>query len=86
MKAAFERGKRVPEDISVIGFDDIEFAQFTTPSLTTIKRPIEEISAEGARKLLRLIDDPSAAGERLFLKTELMRRNSTAKPAGLEAI
>ncbi|CAM4354451.1 MAG: LacI family DNA-binding transcriptional regulator [Paenibacillus macerans] len=86
MKAAFERGKRVPEDISVIGFDDIEFAQFTTPSLTTIKRPIEEISAEGARKLLRLIDDPSAAGETLFLKTELMRRNSTAKPAGLEAI
>lgn len=83
MKAILERGLRVPEDISVVGFDDIEFAQFTTPSLTTIKRPIEEISAEGARRLLELIDDPAAAGETLFLKTELIKRNSTGRPADL---
>lgn len=79
MNAAFEHGLKIPKDLSVVGFDDIGYSQFTTPPLTTIKRPIEEISAEGARKLLALIDDPAAGGEALFLTTELVERKSTAR-------
>ena len=70
-----QAGRRVPDDIAVIGFDDIELARYTEPPLTTVRQPIEEIGRRLARQLLRL-----AAGEEiesaLILPTELVIRES----------
>ncbi|MGC5050212.1 LacI family DNA-binding transcriptional regulator [Micromonospora sp. DT48] len=70
-----EAGRRVPEDVAVIGFDDIETAAYTDPPLTTVRQPIVELGRQGTRLLLRL-----AAGEEvepaLILPTELIIRDS----------
>ncbi|MFY1578824.1 LacI family DNA-binding transcriptional regulator [Verrucosispora sp. WMMD703] len=70
-----EAGRRVPEDVAVIGFDDIETAAYTDPPLTTVRQPIVELGRQGTRLLLRL-----AAGEdvepALILPTELIIRES----------
>ncbi|QDY82346.1 LacI family transcriptional regulator [Paenibacillus polymyxa] len=79
MNAVFENGLKVPEDISVIGFDDIGFSMYTTPPLTTVKRPIEQISERGAACILERIQSPSTEGELIFMETVLMKRKSTAQ-------
>ncbi|WBB66223.1 LacI family DNA-binding transcriptional regulator [Micromonospora sp. WMMD812] len=70
-----EAGRRVPEDVAVIGFDDIETAAYTEPPLTTVRQPIQEIGRQMTRQLLRL-----AAGETIepavMLPTELILRDS----------
>lgn len=70
-----EAGRRVPDDVAVIGFDDIEMARFTEPPLTTVRQPIHEMGRRMTRQLLRL-----AAGEEvepaLILPTELVVRES----------
>ncbi|MEU1809489.1 LacI family DNA-binding transcriptional regulator [Micromonospora aurantiaca (nom. illeg.)] len=70
-----ESGRRVPEDVAVIGFDDIETAAYTEPPLTTVRQPIVELGRSMTRQLLRI-----AAGEdveqALMLPTELVRRES----------
>ena len=70
-----EAGRRVPDDVAVIGFDDIETAAYTDPPLTTVRQPILELGRQGTRLLLRL-----AAGEAvepaLILPTELVIRES----------
>ncbi|MEU4472268.1 LacI family DNA-binding transcriptional regulator [Micromonospora sp. NPDC023888] len=70
-----EAGRRVPEDVAVIGFDDIETAAYTEPPLTTVRQPIVELGRRMTRQLLRL-----AAGETIeqavMLPTELIRRAS----------
>jgi DNA-binding LacI/PurR family transcriptional regulator len=68
-------GRRVPEDVAVIGFDDIELAAYTDPPLTTVRQPIQEIGRQMARQLLNL-----AAGRpvepALVLPTALVIRES----------
>ncbi|MDN4071833.1 LacI family DNA-binding transcriptional regulator [Fictibacillus terranigra] len=76
MNAVFAKGLKVPEDISIIGFDDIGFAQYTTPRLTTVKRPVEKISIKGAKRLLAAIGGSSAESEVLYEKTSLILRDS----------
>lgn len=76
MKALGEKGIRVPEDMSLIGFDDNVFSSYLTPALTTIKRPIEKISQEGALRLIQLIEGKEVSKETLYLKTELVQRES----------
>ena len=76
IKAIFDRGLRVPEDISLVGFDDIDFSEYTTPALTTVKRPIEEISIVGAKKLMEVINGKEYEGEKVHIKTELILRDS----------
>ncbi|MFF0875170.1 LacI family DNA-binding transcriptional regulator [Micromonospora aurantiaca (nom. illeg.)] len=70
-----EAGRRVPEDVAVIGFDDIETAAYTEPPLTTVRQPIVELGRSMTRQLLRI-----AAGEEveqaLVLPTELVLRES----------
>ncbi|MDU5110694.1 MAG: LacI family DNA-binding transcriptional regulator [Clostridium sp.] len=80
IKAIFEKGLSVPKDISIIGFDDIGFAEYATPSLTTIKRPLEEISVMGAEKMIDLIDKKDYKGEKVYIETELIVRESTCIP------
>ncbi|MEU8299409.1 LacI family DNA-binding transcriptional regulator [Micromonospora sp. NPDC048909] len=70
-----EAGRRVPQDVAVIGFDDIETAAYTEPPLTTVRQPIQEIGRQMTRQLLRL-----AAGgtiePAMMLPTELILRDS----------
>lgn len=76
IKAAFDNGLRVPEDISIIGFDDVEFSAYLTPALTTIKRPIEEMSVIAGRKIIEIINSGIYEGEKIYAETDLVLRDS----------
>lgn len=71
-----ERGLRIPEDVAVVGFDDILLAQEMIPSLTSIQIPLLELGQRAARKVLRLIDDPTADCESEALAVELVERGT----------
>ncbi|MCM3726824.1 LacI family transcriptional regulator [Neobacillus cucumis] len=79
INAAFAKGLNVPKDISVIGFDDIQVARYTNPSLTTVKKPIEKISRHGAEKILEAIENQDMKGEKIFIETELVIRKSVSE-------
>jgi LacI family transcriptional regulator len=81
IEAARGRGLRIPDDLSVVGFDDTPVARLAAPPLTTVRQPLREMGAVAVRTALRL-----AAGERVDshhveLATELVARQSTAPPA-----
>ena len=78
IRVAVERGLRVPEDLSVIGFDDIPEAAFHTPQLSTVRQPLTEMGAAAVRVLLSMMD----GGERedVRMPAELKARESTAAP------
>ncbi len=71
------RGRRVPEDVAVVGFDDSFLARHTHPPLTTVRQPVEELGTTIARVLLREIADPTAPRQHLTLPTELVVRESS---------
>lgn len=83
MKAIHEKQLSVPGDISVVGFDDQLFSAFVSPALTTVRRPIEEISREGAAKLLTLIENKQVQKETIFVHTELVIRDSVKTIGGV---
>ncbi|NUP01964.1 MAG: substrate-binding domain-containing protein, partial [Nonomuraea sp.] len=78
MEAARARGLRIPEDLSIVGFDDTQIARMASPQLSTVRQPLREMGRAALRTALRL-----AAGERIDshhveLATELVVRGSTA--------
>ena len=76
--AAEERGLKVPEDISLVGFDDIDEAEHTRPPLTTVRQPVREKGAEAARLLLAAVDRRDfEPPEHRRLGTQLITREST---------
>lgn len=76
MRALREAGKRIPEDISVIGYDDIPGAEYADPPLTTIRQPMREVGAVAARILIQRIEQEEQAGSEILLKPELVQRGS----------
>ncbi len=76
MEAARERGLRLPEDLSIIGFDDIPQALHVHPELTTVRQPLEAMGRRAAMLLLHYIAHPDAEIERVELSTELIVRQS----------
>jgi DNA-binding LacI/PurR family transcriptional regulator len=68
-------GKRVPEDIALVGFDDIDISRYLVPPLTTVRAPIEQAGREAARQLVRLIRQRQA-DPLVLLPTELVIRRS----------
>ncbi len=80
MEAARERGWRLPEDLSIVGFDDIPQAAHVHPALTTVRQPLEEMGRSAARLLLHYIAEPTAEVERIELPTELILRESCQAP------
>jgi DNA-binding LacI/PurR family transcriptional regulator len=79
IRALRDAGLRVPEDVSVIGFDDILGASYHTPSLTTVRQPLEEMGRQGARILLERIAKPDAEfTAETVLQPQLIVRESTA--------
>ena len=79
MKATFEAGLNVPADISFMGFDGGQLGDYLTPALTTVRRPIIEVSRKGAERLLNIIESNDVKGEKLYINTELVERESVAK-------
>ena len=75
-----EAGLRVPDDISVIGFDDIPTAAQFFPPLTTIRQPIRQVGRSAVNTLLALIAGIDAASPQVTLPTEIVLRASTAPP------
>jgi DNA-binding LacI/PurR family transcriptional regulator len=69
-------GRRVPEDVAVIGFDDFELAQHTDPPLTTVRQPLEEIGHTMVRLLLEEMEQPEVAWRHVILRTRLVVRGS----------
>jgi LacI family transcriptional regulator len=78
MDAARECGLRIPDDISIIGFDDIPQASFVYPKLTTVHQPLEQMGQIAAKMLLERIEDPSRPPQRVALATQLVIRDSCA--------
>jgi LacI family transcriptional regulator, galactose operon repressor len=80
-EAVRRRGLRIPEDISVVGFDDLPEARWASPPLTTVRQPLAEMGLLAARTILRLARGDELESPRLELATELVVRDSTAPPA-----
>jgi LacI family transcriptional regulator, galactose operon repressor len=81
-EAARQRGLRVPQDISVVGFDDLPISRWVPPPLTTVRQPLAEMGQAAARMLGDLIEGVPLHSGRVELSTELIIRESTAAPAG----
>ncbi|MEU9167266.1 substrate-binding domain-containing protein [Streptomyces sp. NPDC048420] len=81
-EALAERGLRVPDDMSVVGFDDLPEARWTTPPLTTVRQPLSEMAATALRLLVRMMEGDRPESTRTELSTRLVERASTAAPRG----
>jgi DNA-binding LacI/PurR family transcriptional regulator len=60
IRALTEAGRRVPDDVSVVGFDDIPVAAYVTPPLTTVRQPFDAVAQEGIKRLVHAIESPDA--------------------------
>jgi LacI family transcriptional regulator len=80
MHAAEEIGLRIPDDLSVVGYDDLPIASYTIPPLTTVAQPIMQMGETAAEVLLRHIENADLAPERVVLPTHLVVRATTAPP------
>ena len=76
LRALDEAGLRVPDQIAMVGFDDMPFAATTKPPLTTIRQPIAEIGEEAVRMLISLVEGTSAGPCQVVLPTHLVIRES----------
>lgn len=82
LDAIHEARLRIPEDISVIGFDDIPHASLVFPRLTTVRQPLVQIGQTAVRLLLEKFENPAVVARRVTLSTELVIRDSCAPPPG----
>jgi LacI family transcriptional regulator len=76
------RGLRCPDDVSVMGFDDIPQSAFTHPALTTMRQPLEKMGRVATQMLLDYLKDSEMQMRRIELPTELIIRDSCKPPAG----
>ena len=82
LQAASRLGRRVPDDLAVVGFDDTPESPFFSPSLTTVRQPLSELGESAVREVHRIIEarhagDDNAAPASLWLQTRLVKRAST---------
>jgi DNA-binding LacI/PurR family transcriptional regulator len=80
LAAIREAGLRCPEDISLVGFDDLEISEFTNPPLTTVAQPGYQMGAKGVTLLLKRLKGPDEKSEELVLMPELKIRQSVSPP------
>jgi DNA-binding LacI/PurR family transcriptional regulator len=81
LRAARQLGLAVPDDLSVIGYDNLPLAAWTSPALTTVHQPLRDMAGSAARMLLDLARGAGPSTDRIDLVTELVVRESTARPA-----
>lgn len=82
MRSAQERGYTIPADLSIIGFDNIFGSDFTSPPLTTIQMPLNEVGARAVEALLKSLGEEIETGQYETLTTSLVTRESTEKAKG----
>ena len=82
LRAMHERGRAIPGEISIVGFDDIPEAQYFTPPLTTIRQDFDELGSSSLRILLRMIESRDPVPAVPAARPELVVRASTARPGG----
>jgi len=80
--AAWKRGVRIPDDLSVIAFNDLQTTRYMTPPLTTMGFNTAHIGRVGANLLVRQIESDDVETERVVITEKLIERQSTAPPAG----
>jgi LacI family transcriptional regulator len=80
-EAARQRGLRIPQDLSVVGFDDLPLARWVSPPMTTVRQPLAEMGRVAAEVLGDLIEGVPPRSRRVELSTELIVRESTTPPA-----
>lgn len=76
MRAISEAGRRIPEDVAIVGFDDLPPATSVTPPLTTVRQPVEQLGATAAEILIERLQDVDVGPKRIILPTELIVRAS----------
>ncbi len=79
MKGFSDAGLRIPDDISIVGFDDLEISQYLTPALTTVKQQISLKGQKAVELLLKHIDDPNLSKQEEILPLQLVSRGSVKK-------
>lgn len=86
MRCIHDAGLRVPEDISVIGYDNLSVSNITTPKLTTIEQPFGMIGAEGARHIIKLLTEGEQLPEKgnFYLPYKIIERESVAEIAAAD--
>lgn len=80
MDALKQRGIRIPQDISLVGFGDYRFTSHTIPPLTTVHQPVHELGQRAAEILLKLIEGGTQKPVRITLRASLVIRDSTTNP------
>ena len=80
LHAVHAAGLRVPDDISIVGFDDIPLTRYTNPSLTTVRMTASDVGATAFNALYRLIGEEAVEGDVYQIPTRLIVRESTARP------
>lgn len=80
MDAVRSRGLRVPDDISILGFDDIPQSAVICPALTTVRQPLEQMGRVATQMLLDILKNPEKEVDQIKLPTELIIRGSTQSP------
>jgi len=83
MRAFQDAGLRIPEDVSVVGFDDIRIAVHNNPSLTTVRQPLPKMGEIAARTLLNRIEEHEEWVPEIAIEPEFVVRNSTARAQAL---
>lgn len=84
IRRAREVGLRIPDDLAVIGFDDVPWADFIDPGLTTVRQPLADLGTQAATLLHRRISDPSHPPQLRTLPVELVIRGSAILASGME--
>lgn len=80
ISALRDAGLRIPQDVSVIGYDDIPLASYFDPPLTTIRQPIDEFGRHGAQLLIEAVQNSKFNPKQVRLNAQLVERNSCAPP------
>lgn len=78
--AARSLGLRVPRDLSIVGYDDLQLAEWSSPALTTVHQPLQMMAEEAARLVVRMSEGEQSTTPRMDLATHLVVRESTARP------
>ena len=73
-------GIRIPEDLSIVGFDDIPWAAHSNPTLTTIEMPVDEMAIEAVDAVIRRIDGEGDGSKRVIFEVNLIERETAIKP------
>jgi LacI family transcriptional regulator len=81
MAAAHDRGMRLPEDLSIVGFDDAPISRYVYPKLSTVHYPIADMSRMAARWVLKNVYEQGELDAQRVFQPNFVQRNSTSRPA-----